>query len=1105
MTTSEQERVDLFDETKATKFMDLYSRQIGAYGVETMKNLTKLRVLVIGARGVGIETAKNMILAGPAVVTIYDNHRVEIIDLGTNFFFTEEKVGQVRSLACVDDLAQLNPFVEVSAYEGEISEDFLSTFGTVIVTDNTPREHLFKWSAFCHSRPTPIQFLVAVTNGVTGYMFADYGPVHTVTDSNGELPKVNVIEDISKRTDESGEVYLEVSTSNAKHGLDDGQLVTFSDVNGTDELNTLGEHPVYRIYRKIPQPDNKPPREVLVTNKLKVKHEAASGFGDYTSGGQITEAKPKIDFEFKDIEESSGSPLTSSNWMGILLHPNEEKMYMGNAEQLHLARLALWEFQARHGDIPALHNQDHANQLVDIAKEIAAANESAGKFSVSPNEEIIKNVALYAQVELPGSCAFLGGVIAQEVVKHWGKYTPIHQWVHFDFFELLQENVPSDATPTGTRYDNQIAIFGQAFQDLIGDQRYFMVGCGALGCEYLKGFALMGLGARNGVISVTDMDRIEVSNLNRQFLFRKENVGQQKSVAASDRARKMNPDLHIRTFETPVSPDTENFFNDPFWRNLTGVCNALDNIKAREYVDTKCVFYGLSLLESGTLGTKANSEIVIPYKTKSYREHEANDGDEEAIPMCTLRNFPHLIDHCIEWARAQFTEVFEDPPKEVTKFINNKDLFFNQLKKQKLVTKLDTLKSVKSHLDYGRNATYDTAVRMAFDHFTAQYRDRILNLITAFPENAIKKDEVTGEETPFWSGTKRFPAAQSFDIDNEIHFEYLYNAANLFAFMLKIDGVRDRDQFKAHILGLGLEHPTFVPSASFLKQVQTEVEQEQKGEKSEVVVVEETDEELVEHLIAELTAWDVSGYNKFEPADFEKDDDTNYHIDFITACSNMRATNYHIVPANRHKCKMIAGKIIPAVATTTAMITGLVCIEMYKLFLQLDKTKFLCANINLGTGTMRLFEPASPKGKEKEHDVIMMTEVVPVPDRFTCWDKVEIDRGDLTVSELIEAFPQVHYGCQITALFFQEVQKDEDGNVIGKPVWLKRPFGDAQKATTASNFTKKISDIYESTFNKEIQPSRNYILLSPSVVTAEGEDAVIPPVIFIFRPLALEQ
>lgn len=65
-------------------------------------------------------------------------------------------------------------------------------------------------------------------------------------------------------------------------------------------------------------------------------------------------------------------------------------------------------------------------------------------------------------------------------------------------------------------------------------------------------------------------------------------------------------------------------------------------------------------------------------------------------------------------------------------------------------------------------------------------------------------------------------------------------------------------------------------------------------------------------------------------SEFEKDDDTNYHIDFIHAAANLRARNYKITECDQQRTKMIAGKIIPAIATTTAMITGAVAGEIYK-------------------------------------------------------------------------------------------------------------------------------------------------------------------------------
>lgn len=93
-----------------------------------------------------------------------------------------------------------------------------------------------------------------------------------------------------------------------------------------------------------------------------------------------------------------------------------------------------------------------------------------------------------------------------------------------------------------SRYDDQIRVYGREIQEKLQAVNTFMVGAGALGCELIKAFALMGIGcSEEGRVAVTDNDNIEVSNLNRQFLFRKNNVGHSKSKVACEIAREMNP------------------------------------------------------------------------------------------------------------------------------------------------------------------------------------------------------------------------------------------------------------------------------------------------------------------------------------------------------------------------------------------------------------------------------------------------------------------------------------------------------------------------------------------------------------------------------------
>ena len=135
-----------------------------------------------------------------------------------------------------------------------------------------------------------------------------------------------------------------------------------------------------------------------------------------------------------------------------------------------------------------------------------------------------------------------------------------------------------------------------------------MIGAGAIGCELLKNYAMLGLGTGYGGIIVTDPDVIEVSNLNRQFLFREKHLRKPKSHTAAAAAIQMNPKLKykIEARLDKIHDGTSHIYNEEFFSNQTIVTNALDNVQARLFIDAKCVNARIPLIDSGTLGPKGH-------------------------------------------------------------------------------------------------------------------------------------------------------------------------------------------------------------------------------------------------------------------------------------------------------------------------------------------------------------------------------------------------------------------------------------------------------------------------------------------------------------------
>src|SRR3989338_4071790 len=220
-----------FDGSRKSAAMDKYSRQVGAYGVGVMKFLREYRILIVGLKGVGIETAKDLVLTGPLAVHIHDNGLAEIADLGCNFFLSEQSVGQPRAAACLSHLQELNDDVEVQAVSEPITHELLARCGAVIVTDNPiPLATLEDWDAFCVSKS--ICFEIAFSSGPSCFMFSDFGNEHEVTDANGEPHIFVAIKNISI-SPEDGKLEIELDEA---HGLDDGIAIQFEDVEGVPQL-----------------------------------------------------------------------------------------------------------------------------------------------------------------------------------------------------------------------------------------------------------------------------------------------------------------------------------------------------------------------------------------------------------------------------------------------------------------------------------------------------------------------------------------------------------------------------------------------------------------------------------------------------------------------------------------------------------------------------------------------------------------------------------------------------------------------------------------------------------------------------------------------------
>lgn len=212
-------------------FMDRNSRMIGAYGLDVIAKMVGMKVLIVGVKGVGIETAKNTALGGVHTLTLFDPEPATVRDLGANFFITEADIGKPRAAVCAPRVAELNANVIVQAAEGaKLTEELVGRHSIVVFTQGTQAE-LARWNEFCRTRSPAISFLCTYGGGAWGGVFVDHGDTFTIRDANGRAPLIKLVKSVEIKDDH---VLVRYDTPDGQppETLPDGGLVEFDDIEG---------------------------------------------------------------------------------------------------------------------------------------------------------------------------------------------------------------------------------------------------------------------------------------------------------------------------------------------------------------------------------------------------------------------------------------------------------------------------------------------------------------------------------------------------------------------------------------------------------------------------------------------------------------------------------------------------------------------------------------------------------------------------------------------------------------------------------------------------------------------------------------------------------
>ncbi|KAF8634042.1 hypothetical protein AX17_004307 [Amanita inopinata Kibby_2008] len=435
------------------------------------------------------------------------------------------------------------------------------------------------------------------------------------------------------------------------------------------------------------------------------------------------------------------------------------------------------------------------------------------------------------------------------------------------------------------------AILGEELHARLADTKVLLVGAGGIGCELLKNVVLTGFGH----ITILDLDTIDLSNLNRQFLFKKKDVKQSKALIAAQTAAPFNPNVRI----TPIHGNIKEPQYDIEWFQRFDIAlNALDNLDARRHVNKMCMAAQIPLVESGTAGYFGQVQPLLKDRTECF--DCIPKPTPKTYPVCTIRSTPSQPIHCIVWSKSYLLgQLFGEDEDAVGELDAAEQQGENANEIAALRREALAFEAVRKALRTPINDESDTAAKMVFQKV---FNSDIRNLL---------------QMADMWRN--RLPPVP-LDYDKIMDGTFMLTSANPVA-------TNNSEPVNGHAVN-GMNNRRRTVNASNSSIGSSRSANGQAGQNSASKLKDQRTLTLKDSL--ELF---VSSTNRLasrlcsgeDTVSFDKDDDDT--LDFVTAASNLRSAAYGIEGKTRWDVKEIAGNIIPAIATTNAVIAGLIVLQ----------------------------------------------------------------------------------------------------------------------------------------------------------------------------------